>query len=252
VLPQAVPLAASRQGNPSPIPAPPGLIAWWSGDGHASDFVGGHHGELVGSATFGTGVVGQAFVLDGINGYVRVPNSDALNPKAEFSIECWVQSTCVGSRNIISKWNLGTQDFSYCLQENGWYDRSAHRFTFALSESSQIRSRFDLANLHGRRITVPHMWNHVAATFDGNAVRLYVNGSLDGTQAPATGRIHSGTADIIIGAFNAQNLSGQMGTPRCVIDELCLYDRALTPADIEAIHRADAAGKIKPEKGCPE
>ena len=249
VPPQAVVSAASRQGNQGPIPAPPGLIAWWSGDGHADDYVGGNHGKLSGAATFAAGIVGEAFCLDGSGAScIRVPDSDALNPKAGFSIECWVQSACVGSRNIIGKWNMQTQDFSYFLQDNGWEDPSAHRFLFALSERSQMSSRFDLANLHGKRTIVPHMWVHVAATFDGTAARLYVNGLLDGTHAPATGRIHSGTADVVIGVITAENLNGQVGTPRCLIDELCLYDRALAPDEIEAIYRAAAAGKIKPER----
>lgn len=152
---------------------------------------------------------------------------------------------CVGSRNLIAKWNMQTEDFSYELQDNGYQNKSAHRFSFSLCERSQMSSRHDLAKMHGLTTIVPNMWIHVAATFDGMAARLYVNGSLDGTQAPATGRIHSGTTDILIGSAWT-TFDEQLGAIHGLIDELCLYDRALAPDEIEAIYRAGSAGKIKP------
>lgn len=246
VPPQAVISATSRPGNPGPIPAPPGLIAWWSGDGHARDYVGNNHGKSSGGVTFAPGMVGQAFCFTGIGSSIRVPNSDALNPKAGFSIECWLQSDGVGTRNIISKWSMQFEDFSYSLQENGWKEPSAHGFTFMLCERSQMSTRFDLANLHGRPTIVPQRWHHVAATFDGFAARLYKDGSLDSIHAPATGRIHAGTADIFIGS-RWTRFNGEAEASRGLIDELCLYDRGLAPDEIEAIYRAGAAGKIKPE-----
>ena len=68
-----------------------------------------------------------------------------------------------------------------------------------------------------------------------------MNGSLDGTHAPATGRIHWGTTDVFIGGVKDHEKKF-----RLLIDELCLYDRALAPDEIEAIYRAGTAGKVKP------
>lgn len=243
-IPPSLP-ALNLADPPVPIIAPQGLIAWWSGDGHANDLVGRNHGTTNGGATFGPGKVGQAFLLAGNESYIRVPHSDVLNPKAEFSIECWFQSNCIGSRHIVSKWNMNTGDFSYSLSENGWTDAFAHRFSFALCEHSQMISRFDLAKLEGNRIISPHTWIHVAATFDTATARLYVNGSLDTVQPHTTGRIHAGTTDIRIGAITTGHLSGRVEDVHSSIDELCLYDRALTSKEIEAMYRAGAAGKIK-------
>jgi hypothetical protein len=247
--PQAVVSAASRPASAGPIPAPPGLIAWWSGDGHAEDYVGNHHGKPTSGVSYASGMVGQAFCMEGLGGRVCVPSSDALNPKGGFSIECWFQSTGVGSANIISKWNMDTQDFSYILQDNGWENPPVHYVMFGLTERSRMNTRFDLANLHGRRPMLRQNWTHVAATFDGSAARLYVNGTLDGESASIDGRIHAGSADILIGPM----LSTAKGeeTYRRLIDELCLYDRALAAEEIVAIYRARSAGKIKPASIAP-
>src|SRR5213080_193555 len=51
------------------IPPPAGVVAWYPGDGNASD-TQGHNGTLQGGATFTAGKVGQAFSLDGVNDYV--------------------------------------------------------------------------------------------------------------------------------------------------------------------------------------
>lgn len=57
--------------GPKCVPSPPGLVGWWPGNGSASDLVGGRVATLHGDATFGPGLVGQAFVLDGVSGCSR-------------------------------------------------------------------------------------------------------------------------------------------------------------------------------------
>jgi hypothetical protein len=57
---------------------PPGLLAWWGGDGDATDLRGGNDGALQGGAGFAAGNVGQAFSLDGVDDYVAIPDSPTL------------------------------------------------------------------------------------------------------------------------------------------------------------------------------
>src|SRR5262245_2024985 len=51
---------------------PQGIIGWWNAEGNARDIVGANNGSLENGATFGTGMVGQAFQFDGINDFVKV------------------------------------------------------------------------------------------------------------------------------------------------------------------------------------
>src|SRR5438034_1135151 len=50
------------------VPPPSGLVSWWQGEGNASDRAGTNNGTITGNVTFGPGLVGQAFVSDGVNG----------------------------------------------------------------------------------------------------------------------------------------------------------------------------------------
>src|SRR5262245_54966962 len=80
--------------NPPCTPLPPGLVGWWPGNGNANDVVGGHHGTLVGDATFAPGPCGQVFDLRG-SGYVSVPEAPAFDfgPNDSFTAVAWVYRT---------------------------------------------------------------------------------------------------------------------------------------------------------------
>ncbi len=72
------------------IPPPAGLVSWWPGDGNAQDIQGGNNGTLQNGVTFGTGEVGQAFSLDGLDDFVSVPDAPNLDIPQDITIEAWV------------------------------------------------------------------------------------------------------------------------------------------------------------------
>ena len=70
-------------------------------------------------------------------------------------------------------------------------------------------------------------WSHVAATYDGAALRLYVDGAPAGSTA-VTGSMAVTSGVLRIGGNNLWNewFSG-------LIDEVRIYDRALSQAEIQ-------------------
>src|SRR5262249_51178445 len=75
---------------PGCVTPPAGLVAWWPGDGHANDVVGGHNGTLLSGTTFDLGKVGQSFSFDGVSRRVMVPDSDAFKLTNSLTIEGWI------------------------------------------------------------------------------------------------------------------------------------------------------------------
>src|SRR5262245_38508396 len=72
-------------------PVPKGAVGWWPGDGAAVDLAApGSSGTLMNGTTFASGVDGQAFLLDGINDRVDVPDAPELRP-AHFTLSAWVR-----------------------------------------------------------------------------------------------------------------------------------------------------------------
>ena len=89
-------------------------------------------------------------------------------------------------------------------------------------------------------------WTHEALTYDGTTIRLYING-VEAASKPQTGAVKSSTDPLWIGGNTpfGEYFQG-------LLDELRVYKRALTPAEIQSRHehlagahdaRLDAAGQ---------
>lgn len=92
----------------------------------------------------------------------------------------------------------------------------------------------------------PDRFYNVAVTYDGTTLRLYVDGMLDSSVNIGKSIMYS-TEQAVIGS-NAKIFRdvGFFRTWQGVIDELELYDRALSDSEILAIFNAGSAGKCKP------
>ena len=104
------PIDLSAQVTTNCFAPPAGLMAWWTGDGDASDFAGTNNGVLMNGATAtGSGLVGEAFSFDGLDSYVQLPNLVA--GQSEGTVEFWFNvntwnwtSGCCG----LWLWAIGT------------------------------------------------------------------------------------------------------------------------------------------------
>lgn len=96
----------------------------------------------------------------------------------------------------------------------------------------------------------PGEWHHVAGVYDGSSIKLYVNGQLVVDPIFQTGIITPmlETSFLTIGSedgrTNEPHLIGQRYF-HGLIDEVELYNRALSESDIQAIYNAGSVGKCK-------
>jgi Concanavalin A-like lectin/glucanases superfamily/Abnormal spindle-like microcephaly-assoc'd, ASPM-SPD-2-Hydin len=224
-------------------PAPSGITAWWPGDGNADDIIGGNNGTLVGGVTFAPGEVGEAFSFDGTSGYVNVPSSSALQPQSAISVAAWVNPTSFSDPNgsaIVAKYDSAGQSWALVAFQN------TGQLEWGVYGSSQY-----FAMVTGVNLTVGPGWQHVAATFDTatQAVAVYING----VQVPISCRsgytcgtvtsIYQSSAPVQIGAYTGGN--GITGFWDGLIDEVQIYDVALSAAQVQAIYNAGSAGNCK-------
>ena len=220
--------------KPTATVAPPRLVAWLAGDGNGGDLSGNNNnGILTNGATFTVGKVGQSFALDGIDDYVNISDSPALEVTTQLTIESWIKPSNTSQfRQIVSKFGtVGNYAYQIGLAPNG-----------AL--------RTDLSQTGGpayEQLTSPenvitaNVWNHVAVTFNAGAATLYVNGSsVASAILPINSIFGSGNTDVNIGRdpVGSQYFGG-------IIDETSIYNRALSGTEIQAIFNAGLAGKLK-------
>lgn len=218
--------------------APPGLVSRWSGEGNSLDSIGHNDGTPLGSPTFRPGKIGQAFAFSGHNQCVFVPDSASLHFTNAFTVEAWIFPTQSGNPN----------SYSILVKYDGvlGVERSAFGFSITGDSALYLIVSRDGVHTHCAQVNsssrIPtDAWTHVAATYDGSALRLYINGNLDAT-LPYSGGIYPGTDDMAIGANVGGMRPGSMAAPFVgLIDELSVYNRALSPAQIKSIYQAAKA-----------
>ncbi len=111
------------RGNPC-IPAPSGLVGWWSAEGNASNQIAGSSGTLAGNTSYGPGEVGQGFVFDGDGDGVALGNPASLQVQ-NLTIETWIKraSTTVvsyGSGGNGTIFSYGTGAYYFGISTAGF------------------------------------------------------------------------------------------------------------------------------------
>ena len=80
-------------GLASALAVDPDLVGHWRLDGNANDSAGGHHGTLVGGATWAADPQrGWCLDLDGSGSYVDVGDDPALTFSDAITVACWIKA----------------------------------------------------------------------------------------------------------------------------------------------------------------
>ncbi|MBX3047703.1 MAG: LamG domain-containing protein [Anaerolineales bacterium] len=225
-------LTASQTPSPSHTPSPSAtatptanLLARWSFDEGSGSTAGDTHGAqnnngtISGATWTDYGLSGKALLFDGSNDYVSVADSADLKPANGFSVGGWIYPLSVGGsvKTIVIK--STAQDYILRTTADGYLEFWAH-------------------DLNPKNVTGPvpplNTWTHVMGVYDkpANQIRLYVNGVLVAAQT-VTGTAAYDTGALRIGANHsaAQAWHGRL-------DEITLWDRALSDAEIAGFYAA--------------
>jgi len=236
------------------VEAPSDLKHWWTADGNTFDIIGGEHGLLVGGAAYGAGEVGQAFDLDGDNDQVVVPNNTTApyNFTGAFTIDAWIFLDAAPTQfaPIVSKWNdIGTDNRGYFLAVE--FFQGQPRLRFDVSRNGLFGGT-NSAIRYASSLVPTGQWLHVAGVFDPsetvtNRLRVYTSG----TDASGAFFIPNEVTSVFVNDEPLRIGAGDLGSDtrdffNGRIDEVELFDRALTAAEIMEIFAAGSNGKTVP------
>jgi hypothetical protein len=196
----------------------PGLVGYWPGEIANGVWVrdqsgNGLHGLVVGNVKEAEGKVGKGLALNG--GYVEVPDCPRLNVKDGLTLMAWVWPEQVGSMRLMDKAPVGRDN----------------AFLFDTHPENHLRFITRFGGLGTKDAIPARQWTHVAATFDGLARRIYINGELK-AEAGSMKQGALDTTDLPL-RFGADSEGGSRF--HGVLDEIRIYDRALSADDIRRV-----------------
>lgn len=239
------------------VTPPAGLVAWWPAEGDANDSANLNAGTNNGTLSFAPGESGMAFSFNGSNSLVGVQTSPNLNVGAGggLAIEAWINPADVSQAHPILQWT----DLSGSLPSFGvsfWI--SIGPTNGGTGPGCLLIDLKDSGSKHRIACSAPGLisglaWQHVAATYDKSSgmAALYLNGSQIlqtnlGNISPytATG-LWIGHEQYLVSNDRFYNINKGQGQAwfAGLIDELSIYNRALSDTEIQSIFAASSSGK---------
>jgi hypothetical protein len=215
-----------------------GLIGWWklddgSGTVAKDSCQNPHDGTLMNGPvwTKAPGRDETCLQFNGQNQYISLGNI-LQGSYTELTIACWVKHPSSGWQNVVERGNWDTPDGIGLMTD---YQGQTVRFGF-----------YQAPNTVGSKVTVQDdQWHHVAGTLSkgesGLIYNIYVDGKLDNTgTGPATGLAATSQAWAIGARYD-----GTYGY-RGLLEDVRIYDRALSPSEVQAIYAERGHGESSP------
>ncbi len=190
-------------------------------------------GLTVNSPAWVTGRIGQALSFNGSSQYGYAPDHLSLDIENQITLAAWIKPTVNGTQYLVKKGIRNTAS-GYELSL-ATATTSTGAFFFRINDNTTCRVDLTIpyANYFGS-------WVHVAATYDHINLHIYVNGvQVDDALTPCAVNIISNSNVLAIGAQSdgTSNFTGSM-------DDVRVYNRALSAAEIEALFLQPTAASL--------
>src|SRR3989338_3424805 len=219
-----------------------GLVGYWSmneGTGTVAGDASGNNnrGILTNGPTWVDGKRGKALNFDGSNDFVNVANESNFDFERtqSFTLAAWVKRSSIGTYDIIIQKNIN--------------DGSTYRgWAFQITSGNKLHVEILNNNAGGNLVSVDggtslsaNVWYHALATYDGSStasgIKMYLNGVLE-TNTVITNAL---SATILNNeAVRIANWSGDTSLFGGLIDEVRVYKRALSAAEIQSLYKSGA------------
>lgn len=212
-----------------------GRVAYWPLDSNVNDAVGNHNGTVAGGATFVNDASrGMVFKVDGVSGHAVVPHASdiSFSDSDSFTLSLWVK--------VLKLFNRWTAVVYKSREAGPWYGLwidNGNRWAFGSSFGN---------NLPGS-VVETNVWHHIALVQQGknsgNKRIIYLNGNVD---AQGTAANSDGTGKLFMGGSAPNTWYDYLDG---LIDDVTIYNRALTSEEVKAIASGGGGGTTPPPTG---
>jgi Concanavalin A-like lectin/glucanases superfamily/Secretion system C-terminal sorting domain/HYR domain len=216
-----------------------GRVACYLFNGNANDAsVTANHGTVNGAlpTTNRFGVPNSAYSFNGTTDNIDIPHNAVLSP-TNISIAVWVRPTVNRQMAILGKSVSATS----ANEQYGMFIYTANPYYFLIRNSTNCGAGTGWTSLTSQPADPTlNSWNLIVATLSGGVMKYYLNGVEQPGNSTAGfigncvgGSLHLGTW-----------WSGDPNPYQGDMDDLCIYNRALTQADVTALYDCTTAPTI--------
>src|SRR5690606_15086327 len=180
----------------------------------------GNHAQTYGGPSWVPGVSGQALRFSSSSELAAAPDHESLDITGAITLATWVKPERIANHYLIKKAEMNTTDGYELALTNGTvffrFNQATSGNTYRLTSSSYAHP------------SDGSTWVHLAATFDGSTIRLYIDGVENSSnQFSNPPPIAVNALELMIGA-GSQSLRGAM-------DDVRIYNTALGPEDVQEL-----------------
>lgn len=214
----------------------PGLVGYWRMEsetgGDTPDSSGAGNAGTVDGATAGTGLRGKGYAF-ATDDSINVGNGASLQITTAITVAAWVNGAAQSGKAVASKFDSGIAQRAWSLSVG---TASASKLLIFLSDDGSWdvghRKRYESSI-----VAFDNSWHHVAFTFDGSTLELYVDGVQDGStnkvEDDAIAAIHNSTVAMMVGSLLVSGNEANFFTGS--IDEVMVFNRALLEHEIRQV-----------------
>ncbi len=192
-------------------------------------------GTTANSPSWVIGIAGTALNFNGTSQYGYTPDEASLDIANQITLAAWLKPGKVATQSLVNKavnGNTGGYELSLAASTSTWPQKVFFRIN---QVSSGDTYRVNSATIY----PIDGTWIHVAATFDGATMRMYINGVENGTPVSAPVPIATNGLPLSIGAeYNGTSATRWF---QGAMDDVRVYNRALSAAEVLALYNAPLA-----------
>jgi hypothetical protein len=221
-----------------------GLVACWHFDEGDKEIVNddtdNKNNGIIHGATWTFGILGFALELDGIDDHISIPGSNSLDITGNITMEIWIYPyTKPWVAPLISK-GTNSGNYGYHLAIGQYYSNGCVSFQLHSNETKTLW-------LDSSTPVITEQWHHIAAVRMDSVARIYIDGEISDYEPCFDSSIRTNNLSLEFGTYNdySEFFHG-------IIDEVCIYNRALEPSEIynnyqEMLNAITEYEKSKPE-----
>lgn len=224
---------------PSYVPTN-GLVGYWPFNGNANDSSGNGNNGTINGATLTSdrfGNINSAYDFDGLSNYIEVNSSNSLNVTNLYTLSTWINVlqwsflAPIDEHAIISKIENGNWYGGYEIFTGGSTGIIAHSGNIGNSNIYLYNSNYNTNN-----------WYNVVVTYDGNILKMFINGILVNSQNH-TGLLQTSSIPLRFGRRGGAGFYNNWFKGK--IDDIGIWNRALTPQEITDLYNATSANECQ-------